>query len=59
MVDVAVPTRLSKKERELLEAYATEAGEAVASGGGFIDKVLGKKSKASSKGSSKASSKPS
>ena len=45
MVDVAVPTRLSKKERELLEAYADEAGEAVASGGGFIDKVLGKKSK--------------
>ena len=46
MVDVAVPTRLSKKERGLLEAYAEEAGEAVASGGGFIDKVLGKKSKA-------------
>ena len=55
MVDVAVPTRLSKKERGLLEAYAEEAGEAVASGGGFIDKVLGKKPK----GSSKASSKPS
>ena len=50
MVDVAVPTRLSKKERELLEAYAEEAGEAVASGGGFIDKVLGKKSKGSSEG---------
>ena len=45
LVDVAVPTRLSKKERELLQAYAEEAGEAVASGGGFIDKVLGKKSK--------------
>ena len=55
MVDVTVPTRLSKKERGLLEAYAEEAGEAVASGGGFIDKVLGKKAK----GSSKASSKPS
>ena len=46
LVDVAVPTRLSKKERELLQAYAEEAGEAVASGG-FIDKVLGKKSKRS------------
>ena len=34
-----------KKERELLQAYAEEAGEAVASGGGFIDKVLGKKPK--------------
>ena len=47
LVDVAVPTRLSKKERELLQAYAEEAGEAVASGGGFIDKVLGKKPKGS------------
>ena len=29
MVDVVVPTKLSKKQRELLEAYAEEAGEAV------------------------------
>ena len=40
-------SRLSKKERELLAAYAEEAGEAVASGGGFIGKVLGKKPKGS------------
>jgi DnaJ-class molecular chaperone len=45
LVDVAVPTRLSKKQRELLEQFAADAGEAVGSGGGFIDKVLGKKSR--------------
>jgi molecular chaperone DnaJ len=45
LVDVAVPTRLSKRERELLEAYADEAGEAVSGTGGLIDKVLGKKPK--------------
>jgi molecular chaperone DnaJ len=45
-VDVDVPTRLSKKQRELLEAYAEESGEAIGGGGGFIDKVLGKKPKA-------------
>lgn len=33
-VRVVVPTKLSKAERDLLEAYAREAGEAVASGGG-------------------------
>ncbi|MGK2850118.1 MAG: molecular chaperone DnaJ [Candidatus Limnocylindrales bacterium] len=33
LVDVKVPTKLSKKERELLEAYAKEAGEEVAAGG--------------------------
>jgi molecular chaperone DnaJ len=47
LVDVAVPTRLSKRERELLEAYADEAGEAVSGSGGLIDKVLGKKPKGS------------
>ena len=46
LVDVAVPTKLSKRQRELLEALAAESGETVAAdGGGFIDKVLGKKSK--------------
>jgi len=55
MVDVDVPTKLSKKQRELLEAYAEESGEAVGGPGGFIDKVLGKKPKGSSKRSTKAS----
>ncbi len=45
LVDVAVPTRLSKRQRELLTQYAEDAGEAVGGGGGFIDKVLGKKSR--------------
>ena len=38
LVDVKVPTKLSKKERELLEAYAKEAGEEVA-GGGLREKL--------------------
>ena len=46
LVDVEVPTRLSHKQRELLEAYAEESGETVGGGGGLIDKVLGKKRKA-------------
>jgi molecular chaperone DnaJ len=33
LVDVVVPTKLSKKARELLEAYASEAGEPVGHGG--------------------------
>ena len=56
MVDVDVPTKLSKKQRELLEAYAEESGEAVGGAGGFIDKVLGKKPKGSPKSSSKTKS---
>ena len=49
LVDVAVPTKLSKRQRELLENYAEDAGEAVWSGGGGImDKVLGKKAKSKS-----------
>ncbi|MEO5885448.1 MAG: molecular chaperone DnaJ [Candidatus Limnocylindrales bacterium] len=39
LVDVRVPTRLSKKQRELLEAYAKEAGEEV--GGGGLREKLG------------------
>jgi molecular chaperone DnaJ len=35
-IRVAVPTKLSKKERELLEAYAAETGEDVGTGGGGI-----------------------
>ena len=40
MVDVTVPTKLSKKARELLAAYAEEAGEPVAHGsGGLLEKL--------------------
>ncbi len=39
MVDVVVPTKLSKKARELLLAYADEAGESVDRGGGLLEKL--------------------
>jgi molecular chaperone DnaJ len=39
IVNVAVPTKLSKRQRELLEAYAKESGEAVSSGGGLREKL--------------------
>ena len=54
LVDVEVPTRLSNKQRELLEAYAEESGEAVSGASGLIDKVLGKKPKRTAKRSTKA-----
>ncbi len=38
-VDVRVPTRLSKRQRELLEALASESGERPARSGGILDKV--------------------
>jgi molecular chaperone DnaJ len=38
LVDVEVPRKLSKKQRELLEAFARESGEAVG-GGGILDKL--------------------
>ncbi len=41
LVDVVVPTRLSRKARELLVAYADEAGESVESGGGGLREKLG------------------
>ena len=41
MVDVVVPTKLSKKARELLAAYAEEAGESVESGHAGIREKLG------------------
>ena len=41
MIDVAVPTKLSKKARELLAAYAEETGEPVAHGGGGLLEKLG------------------
>jgi molecular chaperone DnaJ len=39
MIDVRVPTKLSKKQRELLEAYAKESGDEV--GGGGLREKLG------------------
>ncbi|MEA2608124.1 MAG: molecular chaperone DnaJ [Chloroflexota bacterium] len=41
LVEVVVPTKLSKKARELLAAYAEEAGESVASGNPGIREKLG------------------
>ena len=38
LVDIEVPRKLSKKQRELLEAYARESGDAVG-GGGILDKL--------------------
>ena len=38
-VNVVVPTRLSKKQRELLTRYAEDAGEDVAEPHGILDKV--------------------
>jgi DnaJ-class molecular chaperone len=38
MIHVNVPTRLSKRQRELLEALAAESGEAVLAGG-ILDRV--------------------
>ena len=39
LVDVVVPTRLSKKARELLEAYAADTGAATSHGGGLLEKL--------------------
>ncbi len=41
LVDVIVPTKLSRKGRELLAAYAEEAGESVGSGSGGLREKLG------------------
>jgi molecular chaperone DnaJ len=38
-VHVNVPTQLSKRQRELLEALAAESGETVASSGGIFDRM--------------------
>jgi len=38
-VNVVVPTKVSKHQRELLEAYAKDAGEGVSSGGGIREKL--------------------
>jgi molecular chaperone DnaJ len=39
LVDVVVPTKLSKKARDLLAAYADETGDSVGSGGGLREKL--------------------
>ncbi len=39
IVDIEVPTRLSKAEREALKTYADAAGEIVADGSGIFDRV--------------------
>ena len=39
VVNVVVPTKLSKHQRELLEAYAKDAGEGVSTGGGLREKL--------------------
>jgi molecular chaperone DnaJ len=39
LLDVVVPRKLTRKQRDLLEAYAREAGEAVGGGGGLLDKL--------------------
>jgi molecular chaperone DnaJ len=39
IVNVSVPTKLSKRQRELLEAYAKESGEAVSGPGGLREKL--------------------
>ena len=41
LVDVVVPTKLSRKGRELLAAYAEETGESVGSGNGGLREKLG------------------
>jgi molecular chaperone DnaJ len=38
-VKVAVPTKLSKRQRELLEQLAAESGQAVSGNGGILDRV--------------------
>jgi molecular chaperone DnaJ len=39
VVNVVVPTKLNKRQRELLEAYAKEAGEPVSAPGGLREKL--------------------
>ena len=39
IVNVVVRSEISKHQRELLEAYAKDAGEGVSSGGGIREKL--------------------
>jgi molecular chaperone DnaJ len=43
IVDVVVPPRLSRAQREALEAYAAASGEIVSEAGGLLGRVRGKK----------------
>ncbi|HXG25918.1 MAG TPA: molecular chaperone DnaJ [Candidatus Binatia bacterium] len=43
LVDVAVPTRLSRAQREALEAYAEASDEIVTTQASLLDRVIGKK----------------
>jgi DnaJ-class molecular chaperone len=38
-VNVTVPTKLSKRQRELLESFATESGEVVEHDNGLLERV--------------------
>jgi DnaJ-class molecular chaperone len=40
-VNVVVPAKLTKRQRELLAEFAAEAGESVSQGGGGIREKLG------------------
>src|SRR4029453_15694404 len=43
IVDVEVPQRLSRAQREALEAYADASDEIVSAQAGLFDRVIGKK----------------
>jgi molecular chaperone DnaJ len=43
IVDVEVPNRLTRAQREALEAYADATGEIVSEHSGLLDRVMGKK----------------
>jgi hypothetical protein len=42
IVDVTVPTKLSRAEREALLAYADATGEPITEGGGLLERVRDK-----------------
>ncbi len=60
LVDVDVPQRLSREQREALEAYADASDEIVSQQAGLFDRVIGKKpaAKARSKSRARAGSEP-
>ena len=39
LINVVVPTKLSKRQKELLSAYADESNEITHATGSFLDKV--------------------
>jgi molecular chaperone DnaJ len=54
LVDVAVPQRLSRAQREALEAYADASDEIVSAQAGLFDRVIGKKPAPKAKGKRRA-----